>query len=271
MSLIFQTTKKYLIVLRVGQTSLHNQWEIPQRENRSYDIVASYFQKSLSNEFLQVFDASHYCEGLKWNGLYQTLSQLDLEQYEYIWLPDDDLLIDHERIEELFAFSHEHKALGVQPSLTHDSYLNLGRTVQIESLKYRAVSWVEIMAPCWHKSVIDFALPYFNEVLSGTGLEHVICQHYNWPKDMFYILDNVSMTHTRPSGGPHHEAVRKKGTDPKDEGIKMLKAHNIPQRRFKLNHFWGVDQQQDSLISGYRLRRKYTLAKKSAKNTQKFT
>lgn len=84
--------RRNLVIVRAGDSSLHPTW-LPPSGQRSWDLVVNYFGDDPHRHRapdLQRIDG----KGPKWRGLHRLFTahpQL-LERYEYIWLPDDDLL-----------------------------------------------------------------------------------------------------------------------------------------------------------------------------------
>jgi hypothetical protein len=91
-----------LVVVRAGDASLHPAWT-DDLATRGFDLVVSYFGKDPSRyrgEGEQRIDDP----GQKFLGLHALLTRESFwRDYDYVWLPDDDLAIDQASIGELFA------------------------------------------------------------------------------------------------------------------------------------------------------------------------
>jgi len=81
-----------LVIVRAGDQSLHPGWTTTPGA-RDWDLVVSYFgdfpHRYRSSAERRVDD-----KGLKWRGLHALLTREAFwRDYDYIWLPDDDLAI----------------------------------------------------------------------------------------------------------------------------------------------------------------------------------
>ncbi|WP_170468382.1 hypothetical protein [Ruegeria arenilitoris] len=193
--------KKSLVVVRAGKNSLHHRWQEIPYEDRAYDLLISYF----SDEAFAAFKPEPGVEavlvkGGKWDGLYKTLSDRDLEQYDYYWLPDDDLDIGAADVNALFDAMQVHGLRIAQPSLTPDSYFSHFVFSQCPGFVLRYTNYIEIMAPCLHKDILKKALPLFKGTMSGYGLDYIWCRWAEAGAFRTAILDEIAMHHTRPIG-----------------------------------------------------------------------
>jgi hypothetical protein len=102
-------------------------------------------------------------------------------------------------------------------------------------------NYVELMAPCFARPVLERCLPTFTENLSGWGLDLL------WPRLLppkprtCAILDDVAMTHTRPVGGPTYDRLRAAGLTPHDEAHAVMVKYGIPED-IRALVYMGVDR-----------------------------
>jgi len=96
-------SRRNLVLLRAGDTSIHSHWLNAPDQERNWDLVINYFgdhpEKFRGGDWLRIDG-----KGLKWPGLNDFLrghEQL-VRQYDYIWLPDEDLLCTCQDINRLF-------------------------------------------------------------------------------------------------------------------------------------------------------------------------
>ena len=193
--------KKSLVVVRAGNNSLHHRWQEIPYEDRAYDLLISFF----SDEAFAAFEPAQGVEavlikGGKWDGLYKTLADRDLDQYDYYWLPDDDLDISATDVNALFTAMQVHGLRIAQPSLTADSYFSHFVFSQCPGFVLRYTNYIEIMAPCLHKDILKKALPLFQGTMSGYGLDYIWCRWAEAGAFRTAILDEIAMHHTRPVG-----------------------------------------------------------------------
>ena len=94
-------------------------------------------------------------------------------------------------------------------------------------------------APCITKEeVLQGALEDFKEECeSGIGLDHLWGNYFNYELKKMAILDEISMKHTRPVGGPLYDYLRNKNIDHMDELRKLLKVFSGQQGRTFMKDF----------------------------------
>ena len=220
------TVSRCLVVVRAGDASLHPTWT-DDLATRGFDLVVSYFGKDPSRyrgEGERRIDDA----GQKFLGLHALLTRESFwRDYDYIWLPDDDLAIDQASIGEMFATAARLGLSLAQPALAWDSYYSHRITLAHPSFAWRLTNYVEVMAPCFARPFLERCLPTFTENLSGWGLDLL------WPRMLparprsIAILDDVVMTHTRPVGGPGHDRLRAAGVSPQEESEALMAKHGI--------------------------------------------
>ena len=224
--------KPNLVVVRAGEKSLHPGWLDQDYAERSFDLVVSYFSDRAFDDHPEAPGVGKVLiKGGKWDGLYKTLAGTDdLESYEHIWLPDDDIATDGRTIGRTFELAKEY-ALGVcQPSLSRESYYTHFMFSQCESFRLRYTNHVEIMVPCLSRDVLRRALPYFETTMSGFGLDYIWCR---WPETGAFraaILDEVAVHHTRPIGSQLKKAISDTGSANTDEEKAMNALFGIDWR-----------------------------------------
>ncbi len=234
---------KSLVVVRAGSKSLHNRWlEIP-REDRNYDLLISYFSDEAYAKFVPEpgVDAV-LVKGGKWDGLYKTLSDRDLDQYEYYWLPDDDLDISAQDVNALFEAMRFYGLRIAQPSLSPNSYFSHFVFSQCPGFVLRYTNYIEIMAPCMHRDILKKALPLFQNTMSGFGLDYIWCRWAEAGAFRTAILDEIAMHHTRPVGKNLKAAMAETGNLSSEEEEAVLKEMFDLSRRTVPVIFAGILQ-----------------------------
>ena len=109
---------KNLVIAAVGDSSLHKQWK---SGNPAFDLILIYY----GNSDLIFFDYSKdvmIC--IKQNGqkfpLIKSFIETNLElisQYDYVWLPDDDISISADDLNRLFETARTYSLQICQPAL----------------------------------------------------------------------------------------------------------------------------------------------------------
>jgi len=191
--------RQNLVVVRAGKNSLHPLW-LSGAQARSWDLIVSCYDAQAA------FDHGPDVRvvlrpGGKWDGLHAVLAQAGaLDGYDYILLPDDDLDMTAADIEAIFAAMARHDLDVAQPALSWDSYFSHFSVLACPGFSLRYVNFVEIMAPCLRRDVLEKILPEFAHTMSGFGLDYVWCRLSEDPRRRAAILDSIPIRHTRPIG-----------------------------------------------------------------------
>ncbi len=233
-----------LVIVRAGDTSLHENW-LAGPDERNWDILVSYFGDDphrFRGENIVRIDA----KGPKWPVLHDLIHQyqMDILQYDYIWLPDDDLAADTKTINRIFDFCAALQLELAQPALTLNSYISHPITLVNHSFLMRYTNFVEIMAPVFSRAFLQRCAATFDENLSGHGLD------YLWPTFstepyQIGILDACQVRHTRPLGGPLYETIAQQGKSVAQDLPEVLKKYGLtPSKAI----FGGLDQAGRKLL-----------------------
>ncbi|WP_240464803.1 DUF707 domain-containing protein [Paraferrimonas sp. SM1919] len=190
--------KAFLIIARVGDSSLHGQWL--QGANPLFDLYLSYYGDT-QQRYQQDCQFYEQQKGGKWPILAEIIERdWDvISQYDAVWLPDDDLMADAATINRMFSLFY---GLGLQlgqPALTMNSYYSHPSLLQRPQSLVRMTNFVEVMAPVFSASALAQLKHTFSQSKSGWGLDNL------WPHLLnnqgIGILDATAVVHTRPVGG----------------------------------------------------------------------
>lgn len=191
--------RRSLVLARVGRSSLHERWVDGSRP-RDWDLHLVPYQP-IPEQDPALCTVSEVLPGPKWTGLRQVLREWDgWRDYDYVWLPDDDILADQETIDRLF---HVARGIGLElfaPALHESSYYAHFSTMANRRFFGRWVGFVEIMVPGFSRAALERLLPTLDlsETGWGWGLDSL------WPKLLDYrnvgIVDGTPVVHTRPVG-----------------------------------------------------------------------
>jgi hypothetical protein len=215
--------RKNLVIVRGGDKSLHPQWLV---KDRNWDLALSYYGNH-PERYAEQFDMLDCYNGSKWEGLsaFINSNQSLIEMYEYIWMPDDDLLTNGQNINDFFDICKLLDATIAQPALTPYSYYSWDITLQIKHLTARYTNFIEVMAPCFNSKYLHLFSDFFGENSSGWGYEwlwyHIAIKHNI---SNFFIIDKVPVYHTRPIGSAGHGGSI---SSPNSEMSILLKKYDI--------------------------------------------
>lgn len=218
-----------LVIVRAGNDSLHPEW-LEGVVSRSWDLIVNYYgdkQDLYRVPSVERIDS----KGPKWPALQELINTNPrfLQDYDYVWLPDDDLRINGAQINLLFEIMAQYGLKVAQPALTWNSYFGHLTTLRNASFRLRYTNYVEVMAPCLSTKLLAKALPLFNTNLSGWGLDFVWTKFTARPEVEIAIIDAVTVQHTRPVGGPNYKALRERGISPWDELRTFCKSNGIEE------------------------------------------
>lgn len=193
------SSRRHLVVARVGRQSLHPGWINPTLP-RDWDLVLCPFQELTAPPQPDV-TVGPVVPGPKWAGLRHLLNDWSgWRDYDYVWLPDDDIFTDQATISRLFAMA---ESLGFDlcaPALHACSYYAHYITMHNRRFAARRTGFVEIMVPCFSRRALELLLPTLDLTPTGWGwgLDSL------WPQMLGYegvgIVDAVQVLHTRPVG-----------------------------------------------------------------------
>jgi hypothetical protein len=97
---------------------------------------------------------------------------------------------------------------------------------------------IEIMAPVLDRRLLNLLLPLFATTRSGFGLDYFWHRLTTDPATKAAILDDISVTHTRPIGAQLAGMLRSAGTDPETERAEVTARVGV--KTFHAIAFAGV-------------------------------
>ncbi|MEX2171186.1 MAG: DUF707 domain-containing protein [Pirellulales bacterium] len=214
-----------LIIAAIGDDSQHLSW-ITGSEARSFDLALVYYGDR-PNAFRGEADYYFAQPGFKFPLLADALEHLGdrLDQYDYIWAPDDDLAASTEHLNRLFKIASNFQLPISQPAIAAGdvSYQVLRQQPQI-LLRY--TGFVEVMCPLFSRDALRLVRPTFRESLSGWGLD------WAWTclvdKRRMAVIDAVGVNHTRSLGaGEAYRRFAERGITPADECRKLMHKYGL--------------------------------------------
>lgn len=169
---------KYLIIARVGDSSLHPSWLEP-KEFRSFDLCLSYYGEQ-SGRYAS--DCNYYTAagGDKWPVI-KTIVQgfgKDIEQYEAIWIPDERINTNAFNLNEMFHIFRDQELWLAQPALTEDSYTPYPALIHHPEFILRYMRFGEMPAPIFTPEALKACAAAMDANPSLQG--------FIWPKELPY-------------------------------------------------------------------------------------
>jgi hypothetical protein len=184
--------KKNLVISSVGDKSLHKHW-IKGKPN--FDLCLTYYGDKEDYSA----DAHYYrqAKGYKYHLIQDWLKDKPhLFDYEYIWLPDDDIYIVTDDINRLFRLMKQYRLELAQPSIM--GYYGVDITLHQKGSVLRYTNWVEIMCPCFSSDALRKCYESFRENNTGWAIEMIWNKLLGHPRNKIAIIDDIVAVHTRP-------------------------------------------------------------------------
>ena len=209
-----QVPRPYLTFVRAGAGSLHRRL-LAEDPQRNWDCCVSWYIADPPAEQL----AEYYSRGgfNKLDGFLEFWrEQRAARDYRYLLLIDDDVYLRPGDVSRFFALCEQYSTYLAQPALRWFTHTTINALVRNPACVLRAVSFVEVMAPCFSQAAIVELLPTFGMTRSTWGTDlawagtiagrHPIC-----------VVDAIAMDHTRTGDGRPTAFYRKlteMGVDP---------------------------------------------------------
>ncbi|OIJ10774.1 hypothetical protein BKP35_13170 [Anaerobacillus arseniciselenatis] len=192
---------RFLVIARVGDSSLHKEWLIPSK-HKNFDLYLEYYGNG-NNNFRSDCDYYGEAKDVKWPRMYQLMEDWKDRIFEYdaVWFPDDDISTDCFKINEMFHLFVDNNLSLAQPALTHDSHWSHYVTLLNDKAVLRYTNFVEVMAPIFSKEALQLLWTTFKKCRSGWGLDSVWPKILGYPHNKVAIIDKTPVKHTRPIGG----------------------------------------------------------------------
>lgn len=188
---------KNLLIAPVGKDSKHIKWL--NGPDCHFDFIALCYEDvedAVLKKAIDVFKNKDY----KYSNVQKYVAAHSdiLDQYDYLFLPDDDLDMSLGDINRLFEIAEGFQLDLCQPSLTHHSHCSWAITLWCgdPQVILRYTDFVEIMCPLFSKRGMSICMETFGKNRVGMALDFV------WPKLLHFtniaIIDSVRVTHGRP-------------------------------------------------------------------------
>jgi Protein of unknown function (DUF707) len=226
-----ETSRKFLVIGRVGDSSLHKNWIADVSCDRNWDLQLNAYGKDEAR--VQDGDLPTVIDrGTKWDSIVRHLKGQPelLDRYTYILIPDDDLLMQTRDINRLFEIAVEYDLSLAQPTLSIESYISYPILLRCPQFKLRYSNFLESQACCFRSSYLKTLLPMFEKYSTGWGVDLIWTMLMKEPAFRAALVDEVPMTHTRPlySGGLYRDLANK-SNDPRRELAELTSRFaNLP-------------------------------------------
>src|SRR5262245_43436561 len=222
-------THRNLIVSPVGDDSQHTTWLSAPAE-RKFDLALVYFGKQ-PGRYRADADCYLAQRGFKFHLIEQMFGKLGprLDQYDCIWLPDDDIASTTQDINRLFTVARDYCLAIAQPAIASGD-VSYRVVRQQAGLLLRYTQFVEVMCPLLSRAALARVRPTLTENKSAWGID------WAWtrliPPNEMAIIDAVGVHHTRPlHSGAGYQRMRDHGVDPHRDLAEMTARYGVTKRQ----------------------------------------
>lgn len=228
-----QGAKSKLVVVRAGPESLHEGWLSRPAAQRSFDLLVSYYSEEAYRRHQEAEGVSAVLvPGGKWDGLHRTLAEIDWDgRYSHIWLPDDDIAADGAAIDRLFDLAERHGLALCQPALSRESFYSFFLLNHCAAFRLRYTNLIEVMVPCLSAALLSRVMPWLKDNRTAYGLDYLWCRLPESGAFRAAVLDEVTVTHTRPVGSDLARKMAQTGAHAHDDA-RFLPVSVDPAQKF---------------------------------------
>ncbi|MEO0982775.1 MAG: hypothetical protein AAFX03_09010 [Pseudomonadota bacterium] len=225
--------KRGLIILRGGDRSLHKSW-LAGPEARTWSLHISYYGKNEQPDTCGQSDVTWSNDGgrSKYAGLAECLknNDFDLERYDYIAIPDDDILTSTKNWNRGFELCRMY-GLGAAQLANHiDSFFTQDITLARPNVRLRYVTRIESQIPIFRTDVFKRLAEYFPKEGNLWGMDYVAPYVLRDEPRSMAILDEAVGLHTRAHGvGAMYAKHRAEKTDMFAIQSQFLQQTGIPE------------------------------------------
>lgn len=237
-------TRNMVFTSAGDNTNFHELW-CHTNIKSDYDIFVVYYGNDNNNyetykNNVQWIDKHKGSKFQNFYWFYQNHPEI-LEQYDYFFILDDDIIFYTLDINQMFSIAREYELSICQPSFTKESKISHAITLQKESTILRYTNFVEVNTPLFTKEALVNAMNVMDSSLIEYGVDYL----YIWAngidkKNKYAIIDMI--TCTNPHDNQKKIKIREIDTiDPKKIKADLWRNHckkiGCPQEFLSVTHY----------------------------------
>ncbi len=229
--------KDNLIISAVGDKSLHKEWI---KSHSAFDVVLIYYGNN--DEIYSDYKKDALICIAQTGQKYHLIKMFIKEnfdfvlKYKYVWLPDDDISISADNLNDMFNIAKEYNLYICQPSvISSDGKVGHEITRPRKGFKLRFTNFVEVMMPLFKVETLLSLYDDFDLSESSWGLDALWPHRLNYPTNRLAIIDEISALHTRSAGSDYSRFKIR----PKTELKNILRKYDIS---FKTKNYLFVSK-----------------------------
>jgi hypothetical protein len=218
-----------------NKSDMFNTYWLNKKEIKQFDLCLLFYHEKIDDPRLYA-DAEYFyhLKDFKYHMLHRLFTDIQpawLKKYKYFYFLDDDIKIDTEQINRMFALSSVFDSWLSQASLTKNSFCSWPMFKQQPDCYCRFVGQVEVMAPLFNAMALEKCLPSFIGNKSSWGVDSVWAKILGYPEDKLMVFDVVTMEHTKPVG--EGELYKKIGIDPKEDWNNIVLKYDARKQNYQ--------------------------------------
>lgn len=223
--------RHFLVSIRSSSVAGNGRW-VDYSRRREWDLLLNYYDEPPS--VIPAADMVTYGGASKFPAAWQTNRDHDgfLAAYRAVFFLDNDIDLQFEDVDRLFAIFSEFELWLAQPSLSQGSHFSWPITQHQPSRRLRYTNFVEIMAPVLSDTALAKCLPTFNQSISGWGLDLIWPALLGNPTNRIAVIDEIEMTHpdrVDPANGRFYRYLSSIGVDPYAESERLAREYEVPR------------------------------------------
>jgi hypothetical protein len=218
-----------LLITTIGT---YNHLDVWLNGNRNFDVaIINYSGCDIPQE--QKIKCVYYnsFSTFKYPGIAEAFfKKPSLLEYDYFWMPDEDIYLPAEKISQLFDKMNIIGLDLAQPSVENSAKSFPSWKIFEHKLNVDIIytNFIEIMCPVFSRAALDRCLETFRKSLSGWGLDIVWTKLVGDNDTNIGILNDIVVKHTRRvQGGSLYPALMQYGVRPSEEKKRVMKEYKV--------------------------------------------
>jgi Protein of unknown function (DUF707) len=196
--------RRFCIFVSAGDRHAIDSW-LGEESARGWDLIVAYYGDR-GDEFARlaaIATRAFRTKGGKFQNLRRVLALAPdiLDAYDYVWICDDDMVIQPKQIETMFHVAKQFEFWVCQPALSPLGRVSYEITLARRTAPIRIVNFVEVAYPLFRRDKLLEFMAVYDGSLTGYGIDWWFCNVLGaGATSRFAILDTVQVTN------PHHAA-----------------------------------------------------------------
>lgn len=189
-------TRNMVFTSAGDHTNFHELWTHPYAKP-DYDIYVIYYGDNLHQyeKYKQNVQWIEQRKGSKFQNFfwfYRNHLEI-LDQYDYFFILDDDLVFYTLDINQMFSIAREYELSICQPSFLPESVVSHKITLQNDATFLRYTNFVEVNSPLFNKEALINTMRVMDDSLIGFGIDYLmIWANGMYEKNKYAVIDMIA-------------------------------------------------------------------------------